>query len=92
VIEIQAVDINTAKELGEATEAAFLARASGFGFHVSKPWGDSRRYDMVVEFARGFWRVQGKGTGPVAAQRTPWKQGPMASLTPKTTLIFLRPI
>ncbi len=31
----------TAKRLGEIAEAAFLAKASGMGFGVAKPWGDS---------------------------------------------------
>src|SRR5947209_17003098 len=48
------------KRLGEATEAAFLAKACTLDFAVSKPWGDSRRYDFVVEFGGTFWRVQVK--------------------------------
>jgi len=52
----------TCKRRGEAVEAAFLARASHLGFRVSKPWGDSDRYDFVVEGEQGFWRVQVKLT------------------------------
>jgi hypothetical protein len=32
------------------------------GFRVSKPWGDSDRYDFVVDAGVGFWRVQVKHT------------------------------
>ena len=58
LIEIQAVGITTSKQLGEAAEAVFLGKASGLGFAVSKPWGESRPYDMVVDSGYGFWRVQ----------------------------------
>jgi hypothetical protein len=62
VIEIQAVGINSTKQRGEASEAAFLAKASSLGFAVSKPWGDGRRYDFVVDSKHGLWRVQVKST------------------------------
>jgi len=47
------------KKLGEAVEAAFLAKATMLGFAVLKPWGDSRPYDFAVE-ARRLWKVQVK--------------------------------
>jgi hypothetical protein len=50
----------TAKKLGEAVEAAFLAKATMMGFPVLKPWGDSRPYDFAVESGRRLWRVQVK--------------------------------
>src|SRR5580700_12248241 len=50
----------TAKKLGEAVEAAFLAKATMLGFPVLKPWGDSRPYDFAVESGRRLWRVQVK--------------------------------
>ena len=50
----------TRKRRGEAAEAAFLARATYLGFSVCIPWGDSDRYDSVVELDRGFLRVQVK--------------------------------
>ena len=49
LIEIQAVGAPIRKRLGEAVEAAFLAKAAMLDFPVSKPWGDSRPYDFVVE-------------------------------------------
>jgi hypothetical protein len=42
-------------------EAAFLAKASRIRIPVCKPWGDSERYDFVVDWGKGFWRVQVKG-------------------------------
>jgi hypothetical protein len=50
----------TRKRLGEAAEAAFLARATSLGFSVRIPWGDSNRYDSVVELNHGLLRVQVK--------------------------------
>ena len=61
-ITIHAVAAPNWKRRGEAAEAAFLARASLLGFTVAKPWGDSNRYDLVVSYEGGFWRVQVKLT------------------------------
>jgi hypothetical protein len=60
LVEIQAVEEPTRKRLGEAVEAAFLAKATMLGFAVLKPWGDSRPYDFAVESGRRLWRVQVK--------------------------------
>jgi hypothetical protein len=38
----------TKKRRGEMAEAAFLHKASKLGFGVSKPWGDSDPYDLIV--------------------------------------------
>jgi hypothetical protein len=55
LIEIQAVRAtNNPKRRGEMGEAAFLAKASSLGFSVSKPWGDSDRYDFVLYSGHGF--------------------------------------
>jgi len=59
-IDLQAVAAPTRKRLGEAVEAAFLAKATMLGFPVLKPWGDSRPYDFAVESGRRLWRVQVK--------------------------------
>jgi hypothetical protein len=48
------------KRLGEASEAAFVARAHGFNFPVGRLWGDSDASDTVVGFGRMYWRVQVK--------------------------------
>jgi hypothetical protein len=52
----------TWKRRGEMVEAQFLARVARLEFRVAKPWGDSDRYDFVVEAGSGFWRVQVKST------------------------------
>jgi hypothetical protein len=58
--DLQKLVAPTAKKLGEAVEAAFLAKALMLGFPVLKPWGDSRPYDFAVESGRRLWRVQVK--------------------------------
>jgi PD-(D/E)XK endonuclease len=50
----------TGKRLGEIAEAAFLAKAAALGFGVAKPWGDSDRYDFILDWAGELWRVQVK--------------------------------
>jgi hypothetical protein len=50
------------KRRGEWVELQFMARAAGKGFTVSKPWGDSARYDFAVEYGGRFHRVQVKST------------------------------
>ena len=57
-ITLQAATEPTRKRRGEAAEAAFLARATALGFSVCIPWGDSNRYDSVVELNHGLLRVQ----------------------------------
>jgi hypothetical protein len=64
-----AVTVPTRKRLGEAAEAAFLARAIQLGFSVSLPWGDSNRYDSVVELNHGLLRVQVKSATLYAETR-----------------------
>ena len=59
----------TRKRRGEVAEAAFLAKAASLGFGVAKPWGDSERYDFILDSGHNFWdsghnfwRVQVKST------------------------------
>jgi PD-(D/E)XK endonuclease len=40
---------NNTKLTGERSEAAFLNRAAALGFGVAKPWGDSLRYDFILD-------------------------------------------
>ena len=68
-IDLQAVALPMRKRRGEASEAAFLARATHFGFTVCLPWGDSERYDSVVELGQGFLRVQFKSAARYAESR-----------------------
>jgi hypothetical protein len=53
-------DRGTGKKRGEAAEAAFLARATYLGFSVLHPWGESNRYDAVIDLGRTMLRVQVK--------------------------------
>jgi len=54
--------LTTYKQRGEWVELLFMTRAAKRGFIVSKPWGDSARYDVGIERAGRFKRVQVKGT------------------------------
>ena len=50
------------KVTGERSEAAFLHRAAVLGFGIAKPWGDSRRYDLILDNGDCLHRVQVKCT------------------------------
>jgi hypothetical protein len=50
------------KRTGELSEAAFLHKAQSLGFKVCKPWGDSERYDFILDNGQRLWRVQVKCT------------------------------
>ena len=54
--------IKDAKHRGEWTELNFMSRVTERRFNVSKPWGDSSRYDIAVERHGHFLRVQVKST------------------------------
>ena len=56
------------KRRGEIGEAAFLAKASSMGFGVAKPWGDSDRYDLIVDVNGRLLRVQVKSAHRECAQ------------------------
>src|SRR5579863_4316047 len=58
------------KVTGERSEAAFLYRASNpiFNFGIAKPWGDSRRYDFILDNGRRLHRIQIKCTESIHAQ------------------------
>jgi hypothetical protein len=50
------------KVTGERSEAAFLAVATYRNFGVAKPWGDSRRYDFILDNGEVLIRIQIKCT------------------------------
>jgi len=54
------------KITGERSEAAFLARAIDMGFGIAKPWGDSRRYDFILDNGECLHRIQVKCTSASA--------------------------
>jgi len=74
-VSIQACAERTRKSHGEASEAAFLARACALGFSVATPWGDSNRYDLLIDAGHGFWRVQVKSSQCYAEGRYRVKNG-----------------
>jgi hypothetical protein len=59
---------NNTKLIGERSEAAFLNRAASLGFGVAKPWGDSLRYDFILDNGERLIRVQIKCTASIRAQ------------------------
>jgi hypothetical protein len=56
------------KITGERSEAAFLHRASNLGFGVAKPWGDSLRYDFILDNGTRLYRIQVKCTESIRAR------------------------
>jgi PD-(D/E)XK endonuclease len=52
----------TGKQRGELAEIRFMLKAAGLGFGVAKPWGDSERYDFILDSGEQRWRVQVKST------------------------------
>jgi hypothetical protein len=58
----QGAAIKSHKERGEWAELQFMARAAGMGFGVAKPWGESKPYDVGIEYGRRYMRVQVKST------------------------------
>jgi hypothetical protein len=65
-----AVTRTPAKRLGEMAEAAFLAKASRLKFGVACPWGDSDRYDFIVDAGKKLWKVQVKSAHRVGEDGT----------------------
>jgi len=55
------------KRTGELAEAAFVVKAASLGFAVSKPWGDSERYDFILDTGHRTFRVQVKCTESINA-------------------------
>jgi hypothetical protein len=50
----------TCKQRGELAEINFLHKAANLGFGVAKPYGDSERYDFILDSGERLWRVQVK--------------------------------
>jgi hypothetical protein len=68
-ISLHAVGVPTRKRRGEAAQAAFLAKATTLNSGVCIPWGDSERYDTVVDFGRALFRVQVKSATAYSENR-----------------------
>ena len=56
------------KVTGERSEAAFLNQATNRDFGIAKPWGDSRRYDFILDNGSRLHRIQIKCTECIRAQ------------------------
>jgi len=54
--------IKKANVRGQWVELQFMLRAIELGLHLNKPWGEALPYDLVVEHAGRFARVQVKST------------------------------
>jgi hypothetical protein len=61
-MQFTGANIKNGKMRGEWAELLFMARASEQGLSVSKPLGDSRAYDVIVEHLGKLLRVQVKST------------------------------
>jgi hypothetical protein len=48
--------------MGELAEMMFMVKAASRGFGVCKPYGDSERYDFVLDAGERFVRVQVKSS------------------------------
>jgi hypothetical protein len=55
------------KRVGEFSELAFLMKASHQGHILSKPWGDSDRYDFILDNGSDRHRIQVKCTESLRA-------------------------
>lgn len=55
--------IRQPKQRGELAELRFLLRVAEEGLAVSKPYGDSQRFDFVVGSRRPLYRVQVRSVG-----------------------------
>jgi hypothetical protein len=56
------MNIKHPKLRGEWAELRFMTRAAEHGLQVTKPWGETARYDFAVEHEARFVRVQVKST------------------------------
>jgi hypothetical protein len=88
-IEIQAVAGTTTKRRGESAEAEFISRAITLGFSVLQPWGDSDRYDVVIDHGQGFSRVQVKSAASCNRGQYSMKAGGLSKRYTNQDIDFL---
>ena len=50
------------KRRGELAELAFMHKVLSLGYGVAKPWGDSDRYDFIIDVGDRLWRAQVRST------------------------------
>jgi hypothetical protein len=58
----QGMNIKHPKKRGEWAEMRFMSAAAEHGLTVTRPWGDSSRYDFASEYRGCFHRIQVKTT------------------------------
>ena len=74
------------KQLGDISEAAVAAEFLKAGLTVLTPWGDRHRYDLVVEEAGRFLRIQVK-TGRVQSGAIKFNTASTSTLDGETVQI-----
>jgi hypothetical protein len=81
------------KVTGERSEAAFLHKAANLEFGIAKPWGDSRRYDFILDNGDCLHRVQVKCTESIRARayetRATYSQGSGRAVYTKKDIDFI---
>jgi len=88
-MKVEGASIRDPKQRGGWAEMRFMIRAAEEGFRVSKPWGDSERYDFVIDSGYNFWRVQVKSTQRFANWRYQVKTAGWKSAYTKREIDFL---
>ena len=82
-LQINIMVIDT-KHIGNVTELQCITRFYELGYTVSIPYGDSSKYDMILEYQRNLYRLQCKhakeffGTDGALSYikiRTSWQSG-----------------
>jgi hypothetical protein len=68
------------KRTGERSEAAFLYQASQRRFAICKPWGDSERYDFILDN-----RPNPKSTSSASRSNAPTPSAPMPTKPARPT-------
>jgi hypothetical protein len=63
----------TTKRRGELAEMAFHLKATRMGFRVFKPYGDSERYDFILDSGKKLWTVQVQSTTTIPQRPLPRK-------------------
>jgi hypothetical protein len=76
VPKIEAKELGKVKHFrrqGEFAELTFMQKAFSLGFSVSKPYGESARYDFIVDSGSRLVRIQVKSVRDVSRQISNYK-------------------
>ena len=83
---------NSTKHLGNLTELQCITRFYELGYPVSIPYGDSEKYDMIVDINHKLYRLQCKHANPHVNEngeidyitiKTVWQSGYSRNNSPK---------